>query len=350
MRIGTLLFACALALSATAAYYSIVGLATIFSSAFLPVVIMAGILEISKLVVASWLYHKWDSVSGPIKAYLTSAVIILMMITSLGIFGFLSKAHVEQNLNNTSLRLRIEQVDYQISQINTVIQRYQTQLEQLDRSINIQLDANRASQALAARQRQTAERDQIRQRLDAEQQKLQELNQQRTAIRQQVGIIESEVGMIRYVAEFFASGQEVDMEKSVRWMIVVLVVVFDPLAVLMLIAANMSMERSASRKRNETEEAAPPVSEPPQMISIGTMMYDQTSGVHRWWNGNSWSTLDPPSIPVPAPTPVPAPATNSVDTAAIFDSVEEVKEAMERLGSVDVDTIKKIIQDSMDEC
>ena len=240
MRISTLLFVCALALSATAAYYSIIGLATIFSSAFVPVVVMAGILEISKLVVASWLYQKWDIVSGPIKTYLTSAVLVLMFITSLGIFGFLSKAHVEQNLNNANITLRIEQIDGQISSVTDVMQRYRSQLEQLDRSINVQLDNNRATQALAARQRQTAERDQIRQRLDAEQQRLQDLNQQKISLRQQISVLESEVGPIRYLAEFFSSGTPIDLEKAVRWMIVILVLVFDPLAVLMLIAANMS--------------------------------------------------------------------------------------------------------------
>jgi len=243
MRISTLLFMCALGLSGTAAYYSIVGLATIFSSAFVPVVVMAGILEISKLVVASWLYHSWNSVNGLIRTYLTAAVVILMMITSLGIFGFLSKAHVEQNLINTETRLGIEQIDSRMVSITETVDRYRSQLTQLDRAINTQLDANRATQAMASRRQQQAERDQIRQKLDEEQARLQELGQQRTDLRQRMSVIESEVGPIRYVAEFFAAGKQVDIEKAVRWMIVILVMVFDPLAVLMLIAANMSFSR-----------------------------------------------------------------------------------------------------------
>ena len=256
MRISTLLFMCALGLSGTAAYYSIVGLATIFSSAFVPVVVMAGILEISKLVVASWLYHSWNTVNGLIRTYLTAAVVILMMITSLGIFGFLSKAHVEHNLINTETRIGIEQIDSRMVSITETVDRYRSQLTQLDRAINTQLDANRATQAMASRRQQQAERDQIRQKLDEEQARLQELGQHRTDLRQRMSVLESEVGPIRYVAEFFAAGKQVDIEKAVRWMIVILVLVFDPLAVLMLIAANMGF----SREKNSVvvNEPVPP--------------------------------------------------------------------------------------------
>ena len=117
MRISALLLLCALGLSGTAAYYSIAGLATIFSSAFWPVVIMAGILEVSKLVVASWLYQKWNSIPIALKTYLTASVVVLMFITSLGIFGFLSKAHVDAGLANQDITLKLEQIDAQISQI-----------------------------------------------------------------------------------------------------------------------------------------------------------------------------------------------------------------------------------------
>jgi hypothetical protein len=262
MKISTLLFICALGLSGTAAYYSIVGLATIFSSAFVPVVIMTGILEISKLVVASWLYHNWKTVNGLIRTYLTAAVVILMMITSLGIFGFLSKAHVEQNLNNTDARLKMEQIDSQVESISNTVNRYQSQLTQLDRAINAQLDANRTTQAMAARRQQQAERDQIRQKLDEEQARLQELGRQRTEQRQRLSVLESEVGPIRYVAEFFASNNQVDLEKSVRWMIMILVMVFDPLAVLMLIASNMSFDNESNikNKNNAEVNAAVPCS------------------------------------------------------------------------------------------
>ncbi len=341
MRISTLLFLCALSLSATAAYYSIVGLATIFSSSFWPVVVMAGILEISKLVVTSWLYHKWHQATNLIKIYLTSAVVVLMLITSLGIFGFLSKAHVEQSLINTEATLRIEQIDSQIGSIREIMQRYQTQLDQLDRSINIQLDSNRAAQALTARQRQQAERDQIRQRLDAEQQKLQELTQQRTTLRQRVSVLESEVGPIRYVAEFFVGSGTVDLEKAVRWMIVILVLVFDPLAVLMLIAANMSMTREAE----PTGVAYAPPSEPmkPDALRIpliGEARYFPDQGGMQWWNGTGWIALGI------------QPSSDDRVASAIEGMNKTVALLAERLHhiepSVDLNQVRDVVKSSMD--
>ena len=238
-----LLFVTALILSAIAAYYSIVGLAAIFSSAFWAVVIMASVLEISKLVTASWLYHNWSHVNVAIRGYLTGAVVVLMMITSLGIFGFLSRAHVDQGLQNTSVTLQLEQLDREIGQRREQVTSLQNQLTQLDRSINIQLDANRAQGALNARRQQETERARIRERLDTENQKILALSEQKTTLRQQESVLASEVGPIRYVAEFFSNG-EANVEKAVRWMIVALVLVFDPLAVLMLIAANMSLSKN----------------------------------------------------------------------------------------------------------
>lgn len=346
MKISTLLFICAIALSATAAYYSIVGLATIFSSAFYAVVIMAGILEISKLVVASWLYQKWEQIAGLVKVYLTTAVVILMMITSLGIFGFLSKAHVEQNLNSAAVNLRIEQIDVQISSTREVIQRYQTQLEQLDRSINVQLEANRASQALAARQRQTAERDQIRQRLDAEQQKILDLSQQRQTLRQQVNVLESEVGPIRYVAEFFFPAESVDLEKAVRYMIIVLVLVFDPLAVLMLIAANMSLDRERRKTvgSNDPENEHQPhtIKEENLGPTIGDVISIDGRPI-RWWSGTSWERIDDPPEPL-----------QQIDISELAKTMDHIMD--ERLSKIipntppiSMDDIREIVKSSMDE-
>lgn len=285
MQISKLLFACALALSGVAAYYSIVGLATIFSSAFLPVIIMAGILEISKLVVASWLYKKWHEITLLIKVYLTSAVVILMLITSLGIFGFLSKAHVEQTVANREISLRINQLDFQISSATETINRYQTQLSQLDRAINIHIDANRPTQALNARRSQQSERDQIRTRIDAEQESIIQLNQQKSRLQSQLSSLESEVGPIRYVAEFFV-GDAVDLEKSVRWMIIIIVLVFDPLAILMLIAANMR-----ASKEEQDKNTIPSIIDSPRGPASGDVIFVQNIPF-RWWDGTSWQKID----------------------------------------------------------
>lgn len=290
-KISWLLLVCALALSGVAAYYSIIGLATIFSSAFWPVVTMAAILEVSKLVLASWLYHNWPQTPRLLKTYLTSAVVVLMMITSLGIFGFLSKAHVDQNLITSEAQLRLEQINTEIQNVDSIRARYENQLQQLDRSINIQLDANRAQGALAARRQQQAERAQIRERLDQEMAKLAQLNLERTRLRQQVNVVESEVGPIRYVAQFFSGGEQVDLESAVRWMIVVIVLVFDPLAVLMIIAANMSLGRGRPVMISEPESSANAMAPEPQ---LGQTHWDNQANCLVVYTDQGWQPIQMP--------------------------------------------------------
>lgn len=332
MRISTLLFLCALALSCIAAYYSIAGLATIFSSAFYPVVIMAGILELSKLIVTSWLYQKWQIIPVALKTYLTASVVVLMFITSLGIYGFLSKAHVEAGLANQDITLKLEQIDAQIAINKETVTRYQTQLSQLDKSINLQLDANRAAAALTARRQQESERNDIKIKLDTQQKLLETLLTEKTALKQQLSIVESKVGPIKYIAEFFAEGQAVDLDRAVRWMIVIIVLVFDPLAVLMLIAANISYvkERNPIQKTPDisdnsatTEKSAP---------IIGQMWFNPETSLFYFWNGNEWA-------------PIATPAKEQID---IHDKIIIQPEIKVYPPSIDTDIIKTVVTTSMD--
>ena len=123
-----LMFGAAIALSSVAGYYSVIGLTTIFSSAFIPVLIMAGTLETSKVIVASWLYNNWKKTPWLLKSYLTGAVVVLMFITSLGIFGFLSKAHVEQAAAGAEQQAKVLHISQSIDQQNAIIERAKTKL------------------------------------------------------------------------------------------------------------------------------------------------------------------------------------------------------------------------------
>ena len=109
-----LLFATALALSAVAAYYSIMGLVAIFAAAALPIFIMGSLLEVSKLVVASWLYRSWREIPFLMKSYFTVALVVLMMLTSMGIFGFLSKAHLDQAVPTGDVSAKLALIDEKI--------------------------------------------------------------------------------------------------------------------------------------------------------------------------------------------------------------------------------------------
>jgi len=322
LKISTILLGCALCLSTTAAYYSIAGLAAIFASSFWPVVAMATILEISKLVVASWLYQKWNIIPPLLKIYLTTAVVVLMIITSLGIFGFLTRAHVEAGLANTELSLKLEQITGQIDQHKTAITRYQTQLSQLDKSINIQLDANRATQALASRKSQESERNDIKTKLEIESKTIQDLTDQQLKIKQDISIVETKIGPIKYIAEFFANGSNVDTDQAVRYVIIVLVLVFDPLAVLMLIAANISIKNETSRV--DTVESKPrqeTVKDTQNEPVLGQTMVIGHSGQTVWWTGQAWELIP-----------------SQMDTSHI--ATNDV---------VDANVIKEIVTDSLDK-
>ena len=108
------MFVSALTLSAIAAYYSLMGLAAIFAAAVVPIIVMGGVLEASKLVVASWVYRNWKEAPFLLKSYLSFAVIILMVITSMGIFGFLSKAHLDQTISTGDYDEHVTFIDEQI--------------------------------------------------------------------------------------------------------------------------------------------------------------------------------------------------------------------------------------------
>jgi len=337
MKISNLLLICALCLSGTAAYYSIAGLATIFASAFWPVVAMAGILEISKLVVASWLYQKWQTIPTLLKTYLTTAVLVLMFITSLGIFGFLSKAHVDAGLGNLDVNLKIEQLDGEIAQAKEISTRYQSQLTQLDKAINIQLDANRAAQAMAARKQQEAERNDIRAKLDYQQKSLQGLLEKKTQLRQELTVIESKVGPIKYIAEFFADGKDVDLDQAVRWMIVIIVLVFDPLAVLMLIAANISLVKDTYKITESPSVNLPVADKPlvdkiePNTPHIGQTMYNPVDNSFLWWTGDTWKEL-----PKAGTSPTPVETENQPPNIIVTPP------------AIDIDLIRTVVTESMD--
>jgi hypothetical protein len=136
MFIAILTLLSALSISGVAIFYSVIGLATIFPGAFVPVVIMGGVLEVGKLITASWLYRNWKFTPFMLKTYLTTAVIILSLITSMGIFGFLSKAHLEQNLASDTLIQRIQILNDKIDSEKNSIVRQNAVIDRLESSIS----------------------------------------------------------------------------------------------------------------------------------------------------------------------------------------------------------------------
>jgi hypothetical protein len=254
------MFATAIALSAVAEYYSIIGLIAIFAASPIAVGIMGAVLGIAKLVTVSWLFRNWKNAPKLLKYYFIVAITILMFITSLGIFGFMSKAHGEQSLVTSSALEKVSVYDEKILASKSNIEQSRKALKQLDESVD-QIMARSTSEAGASkaaglRRSQQAERKRLLENIEAEQKRVLDLTEEsapsRTALRQ----IEAEVGPLKYIAKFIYGEASTEiLDKSVTWVIILLIFVFDPLAVLMMIAANYSLRAQRMQSYSKPDAA-----------------------------------------------------------------------------------------------
>jgi hypothetical protein len=239
-----------IALSIIAAGYSIIGLAALFAGATTAIYAMGGALEVAKLVIASWLYNNWKNPLLPksIKYYLTSAVIVLIFITSVGIFGFLSKAHLDQVVPESNNALQVQILDEQIEQRQKTINRSQKQLTRMDNLIETQSEesswfTSSSQRAITERNNQKQERLSLEQTIEESLNKINLLSDKKAGIRTEQLKLEADLGPIKYVAEFIYGDEAVNhFDKAVRIIIIILIFVFDPVAVLMLISANISFK------------------------------------------------------------------------------------------------------------
>ena len=257
MFLTILTFLSAISISIIAAGYSIVGLATLFAGAVVPIILMGSALEVGKLVAASWLYHNWNSdVPRLLKIYLFIAIIVLVFITSLGIFGFLSKAHLDQVKPTSSNNIKIELLDNQIKSQENIIERSQNTLTLLDKALEVYIDKEYVTRGLKERKKQKPERDALTLAINEASDKIAELSDKKGSLKLEQDKIEAEVGPIKYVAELIYGENAKDMfDHAVRVVILILIFVFDPLAVLLLIAANISLRQWRQKKNiKKTEE------------------------------------------------------------------------------------------------
>lgn len=241
-----LTFLTAIALSGVAAYYSVIGLAAIFPGSFMPVVIMGSVLEGSKLVTVSWLYRNWKECPFLIKTYLCMAVTILMLITSMGIFGFLSKAHMEHSADNAPLVDKVAIIDEKILTLRSNIDANRKTIKQYDEAVDQVMgrstDEKGADKAVTIRKAQQKDRSRISSENEQFQKSIALLQEERAPLSTELKKIEADVGPIKYIAAL-AYGEATNdiIDKAVRLVILLIIVVFDPLAILLLIAANMSL-------------------------------------------------------------------------------------------------------------
>jgi hypothetical protein len=241
-----LTFLSAFLLSGIAGYYSIVGLALIFPGAFWPVVAMGASLEFSKLVTASWLYRNWKTAPILLKSYLTIAVIILMLITSMGIFGFLSKSHIEHSTESAPIVDKVSMYDEEINTRKQQIEENKKAIKQMDDSVEQLMgrtsDDKGVNRAVQVRKSQQKERTRLTNNNLQLQKEIAKLNTEKTPMMVELRKTEADIGPIKYVAEIVYGKSEQDIiDKAVRLVIMIIMLVFDPLAVLLLIAGNISL-------------------------------------------------------------------------------------------------------------
>jgi hypothetical protein len=270
MIFAVLLFITGITLSAVAIYYSVLGLTAIFAAAFWPVVVMGVTLETAKLVAASWLKYEWKRIPILLKTYLGIAVAILMIITSMGIFGFLSKSFLDQNLVSGDVASQLYIVDEKIRVERENISNAQSVIKQMDDAVNgIMATGNQeiklrdgstqvrsaAERALQVRRSQSTDRNRLTKEIEEAQSRILKLQEESAPVRAQLRKVEAEVGPIKYIAKMIY-GDSLDqnfLEKAVSWVIVLIVVVFDPLAVLLLISAQMAFQWHKAKQESSVD-------------------------------------------------------------------------------------------------
>jgi hypothetical protein len=266
MIFGYLMMVIAITISAIAAWYSVEGLTAIFAAAVVPVIIMGGALEAGKITATVWLHNNWARISWAYKTYLIPAIVFLMLLTSMGIFGFLSKAHSDQNLVSGDAMSKVAIYDEQIKTEKDNIDANKRALQQMDAQVDSLLgrtDTERgAERAVLVRKQQAKERSSLQTEIVTAQKKIAKLQEERAPLAAEFRKIEADVGPVKYIAAF-VYGDNPDanvLERAVSWIIILIVVVFDPLALCLILASNKQLEwarEDKARKHDEDEEPGP---------------------------------------------------------------------------------------------
>ena len=275
--------AVALIISAIAAFYSIVGLTSIFSAVYWPIVVMGSALELGKIVTTVWLRKNWKNTTWFIKIYLSSAIIALMLLTSVSIFGFLAKAHSFQSIPQEEIHLQEDIINKKIISKEQSIKIDSRALEQLDNAVEETMarskDANGALASSQLRRRQQQERDVLQKSIETSREQINKLQENKAEITAKLKKVEAEVGPIKYIAAMiYSENPNADLlERAVRWVILLIVAVFDPLALSLVLAVNRS--REIKLQNLEKENTLPEKEMQSQMVA--TIIEDNPNTIEK---------------------------------------------------------------------
>ena len=257
MTFALLTLLSALSLAAVADWFSIIGFMAIYAASPLHALIMGIVLALAKLVTTSWLYRNWKFINWRLKFPLIGFVLALMIATSIGTFGFLSKAHLEQTGGTIDNGAKVERLEQQITREKSVIADDEKVITQLDATINSYIGKDRTDKSLAVRKSQTPQRKQLRDDIDASQKRIDTFSDEKLKLQSEVRKQQLDVGPIRYIAELFygvAADAGKNIEAAVRIFTLLIVSTLDPLAVILLVAANHTLLRLRDEKKKYDSE------------------------------------------------------------------------------------------------
>ena len=259
MIFALLTFLAAFAVAGVAGWFSIVGIMAIYAGApFHAALVMGIVLEFAKLVTVSWVYRNWESAAWKLKIPMSYFIVALMMATSMGVFGFLTKSHLEQGAATIDNTAKVERLDQQIAREKSVIADDEKVIAQLDSAINSYIGKDKTDKAVSIRKSQTPQRKQLRDDIDASQKRIDGFSEDKLKLTSEVRALQLEVGPIKYIAELFYSSDTNDttkIETAVKMFTLLIVSTLDPLAVILLIAANHTLLRLQNEKEEKTEAA-----------------------------------------------------------------------------------------------
>ena len=253
----------------------------IFAGATTAIVVMGAVLEIGKLICASWTFTNWKTSPIIMKSYFISAIIVLMLITSLGIFGFLSRAHITQSSPTTLLETRIQRIDLKVEQKTKQIRRYESRLDILDKALQRYIELGAVTKGLSKIKEREGENNLLKSQINKLEKEIDGLEDEKFGMKTEINLAEVETGPIRYVASMlYDDVSERELERAVRWIIILLIFVFDPLAVVLVIAANISLRdyRKERKMATRTVTVMPDLSDKEIIDKENVAEYEEEDG------------------------------------------------------------------------
>lgn len=331
----------ALAISSVAMFYSVSGLVAIYPTAVVPIVIMGISIEVGKLAMTLWLKQNWNS-PALFKWTMIPSVLLLMLITSGGVFGFLSKAHSDQGLVSGEAFSQVQLIDDRIFTVQENIKTQReniasarTALSQLDNQVNARLDRGTdeasAERSVQIRRNQRTERAALNKEIVTSQneiqtlnQQLAELNQQKAPLSRELRKVEAEVGPVKYIAALIY-GDNPDanlLERAVRYVTLMIVIVLDPVAILLLLASQYSfqqirLKKLANQIPNKTEEV--------ETVSISTATTSSEIVENIEITADTTTTVDTSSLVETLPEPAETPTTTSAVNVVVYNQEQAIE-------------------------